>query len=212
MKATLLTLKKDNLFVHAKFIGSFPDLATCPPPDLPEYAMTGRSNVGKSSLINLLCGQKGLAHVSHKPGKTQSINFYRIDEAWHLVDLPGYGYAQISRKTRKAWQRMMSDYLLNRPSLQCIFVLLDSSVPSQQSDIEFINWLGENQVPFVLVFTKSDKLPGNQLKSNLEAIRAAISEHWNELPQEFITSAEKKTGRTEILDFIEQVNKIAAAD
>lgn len=173
--------------------------------------MTGRSNVGKSSLINLLCAKKGLAHVSHRPGKTQSINFYRIDDSWQLVDLPGYGYAQISRKTRQAWQRMMSDYLLNRPSLQCIFVLLDGSVPPQQSDIEFINWLGENQVPFVLVFTKSDKLPGNQLKSNLEAIRTALSEFWNALPQEFVTSAEKKTGRAEILDFIEQVNKIVAA-
>lgn len=172
--------------------------------------MTGRSNVGKSSLINLLCGQKGLAHVSHRPGKTQSINFYLIDNAWHLVDLPGYGYAQISRKTRQAWQRMMSDYLLKRTSLQCIFVLLDGSVPPQQSDLEFINWLGENQVPFVLAYTKADKLPGNQLKTNLEAIRSALGEFWNELPREFITSAEEKTGRDEILAFIEQVNRVVA--
>lgn len=195
------------LIKDATFIGSFPGLEICPKPDKPEFAFIGRSNVGKSSLINMLCAQKGLAHVSQKPGKTQTLNFYLINESWHLVDLPGYGYAKTARKNRRAWSRMIADYLLHRESLQCAFVLLDANVPPQELDIEFINWLGENQIPFVLTYTKTDRLKSLQQAANIEAIRQALLESWNELPREFITSALRRTGREEILDFIEKVNE-----
>mgnify|MGYP001351571300 CR=1 FL=1 len=195
------------LIKDATFIGSFPGLEICPKPDKPEFAFIGRSNVGKSSLINMLCAQKGLAHVSQKPGKTQTLNFYLINESWHLVDLPGYGYAKTARKNRRAWSRMIADYLLHRESLQCAFVLLDANVPPQELDIEFINWLGENQIPFVLTYTKTDRLKSLQQAASIEAIRQALLESWNELPREFITSALRRTGREEILDFIEKVNE-----
>ncbi len=191
----------------ATYTGSYPDLAACPAPDMPEYAMTGRSNVGKSSLINMLCQHKGLAHVSHRPGKTQTINYFRIAEGWHLVDLPGFGYAKTSRKTRQEWHRMVTEYLLARPSLVCVFVLVDSTIEPNRQDIEFANWLGEHQIPFVLVFTKSDKLPGNQLRTQVDRFLHTLSESWNELPPHFITSAVRQTGRETLLSFIGEVNE-----
>ncbi len=191
------------------YIGSFPSLAACPRPDKPEFAFIGRSNVGKSSLINMLCSRKDLAYVSQKPGKTQSLNYYLINEAWYLVDLPGYGYAKTAKKNRQAWSRMMADYLLRRESLQCAFVLIDANVPPQALDIEFIDWLGENEIPFVLAYTKTDKLKNLQQAANVETIRKALLETWEELPREFVTSALRKTGRDEILHFIGEVNSNA---
>ncbi len=197
--------------ITAKYMGSFPQYELCPEAKLPEYAFIGRSNVGKSSLINTICERKGLAHVSKKPGKTQAINFYQMDESWYLVDLPGYGYAKTARKKRKTWGRMISEYLLRRQTLQCAFVLIDANVPPQDLDREFINWLGENRVPFVLTYTKVDKLTKNQLASNLAAIRKSLLEFWSELPQEFITSSEHNIGRDDIIDFISDLNKIVPA-
>ena len=192
---------------EATFLGSFPGIEACPKPDKPEYAFIGRSNVGKSSLINMLCERKSLAHVSKKPGKTQALNFYLINESWFLVDLPGYGYAITGKKNRKIWSRMIADYLLKRSTLQCAFVLLDANVPPQPLDIEFINWLGENEVPFVLVYTKTDKLKSLQQAANIETIRQALLETWHALPQEIISSSVQRTGRGEILDLINKVNE-----
>ncbi|MEY3050656.1 MAG: hypothetical protein RLY31_441 [Bacteroidota bacterium] len=192
--------------IAATYAGSYPDLAACPEADKPEYAMTGRSNVGKSSLINMLCQHKGLAHVSHRPGKTQTINFFSLADKWHLVDLPGFGYAKISRRTRQGWHRMVTEYLLKRPSLACVFVLVDSSIEPNRLDIEFANWLGEHQIPFVLVFTKADKLPGNQLRTQVDRFLNTLGEHWNELPPHFVTSSARQTGRESLLDFIDEVN------
>ena len=193
--------------LEAKFIGSYPELALCPKADKPEFAFAGRSNVGKSSLINMLVGAKNLAHVSGKPGKTQLLNFYSVNDEWHLVDFPGYGYAKTAKKTRSGWRKMVSDYLLERPTLQCAFVLIDATVPPQESDVAFINWLGENQVPFVIAYTKCDKLSTRQEKASIEILRQALGEQWNELPQEFFTSAERRRGKEEMLGFIDAVNK-----
>jgi GTP-binding protein len=200
--------KKNKMIIkEAKYEGSFPGIGDCPKPERPEYAFIGRSNVGKSSLINMLCERKDLAHVSKKPGKTQALNFYLINKSWYLVDLPGYGYAKTAQKKRKTWGKMIADYLLERSSLQCAFVLLDANVPPQELDIEFINWLGENQVPFVLVYTKTDKLKSLQQAENIELIRQSLLQSWNELPQEFITSSIRRTGREEVLGLIEKVNR-----
>ncbi|MEM9548314.1 MAG: ribosome biogenesis GTP-binding protein YihA/YsxC [Bacteroidota bacterium] len=188
------------------FIGSFERESQCPQETVPEYAFIGRSNVGKSSLINMLCNRKGLAKVSNTPGKTQTINFFRVDSAWHLVDLPGYGYAKISKKMRQKWEKMIERYLLVRPQLQVVFVLLDSRHDLQKIDLEFINWLGERQVPFVLVYTKTDKLKKSQVKEHIEKIQKGILQYWNTLPQQFITSSEKRTGKEEILEFIGDLN------
>ncbi len=190
----------------ATFIGSYPAEAKCPKEERPEYAFIGRSNVGKSSLINMLCGRKDLAHVSNTPGKTQLINYFLIDESWFLVDLPGYGYAQISKKMRQRWERMIKGYFRQRLNLVCAFVLIDSNIPPQKIDLEFINWLGENQVPFVLVFTKCDRIKPHQLNENLDAFRQEFLESWNALPQQFQTSSRTGMGREEVLSFIESVN------
>ncbi len=190
----------------ATYVGSYPSEAKCPKEERPEYAFIGRSNVGKSSLINMLCERKDLAHVSNTPGKTQLLNYYLIDETWFLVDLPGYGYAQISKKTRRRWEQMIKGYFRQRANLLCAFVLIDSNIPPQKIDLEFINWLGENQVPFVLVFTKCDRIKPLKLNENLDAFRTALLEHWNALPQQFQTSARSGQGREEILSFIESVN------
>ncbi len=188
------------------FIGSFERESQCPQDMVPEYAFIGRSNVGKSSLINMLCNRKGLAKVSNTPGKTQTINFFRVDSAWHLVDLPGYGYAKISKKMRIKWENMIERYLITRPQLQVVFVLLDSRHPLQTIDMEFINWLGDRRVAFVLVYTKTDKLKKSQVGANIERIQKGMLNYWNSLPQEFITSSEKKEGRQEILNFIGDLN------
>lgn len=188
------------------FIGSFPSVTKCPQDDRPEYAFIGRSNVGKSSLINMLCGQKNLAHTSKKPGKTQLLNYFLIDDSWYLVDLPGYGYARISKTKRKEWEKMIEGYLIKRTTLQCAFVLIDCNIPPQALDIEFVNWLGERRIPFVIVYTKADRLTSKKLEENISQIQESLLEHWNELPQQFVTSANKGMGRQEILDFIETVN------
>ncbi len=190
----------------AEYVGSFPSEAQCPKDGLPEFAFIGRSNVGKSSLINMLCERKKLAYISNKPGKTQSLNFYRINNAWYVVDLPGYGYAKISKKKRKEWERMTQGYLTKRQALQCAFVLIDANVPPQASDVEFINWLGEKRIPFVIAYTKLDRLKEHQRDQHIEAIQQELLQYWHELPQQFRTSASKGWGRDEILRFIEQVN------
>ena len=191
---------------HSAYIGSFPSEAKAPRDGLPEYAFIGRSNVGKSSLINMLCDRKEMAHVSKKPGKTQMLNYYLIDKNWYIVDLPGYGYAKISKKKRQEWKRMIDNFLIKRETLQCAFVLIDSNIPPQRIDVEFINWLGEHRVPFVLVYTKTDRLKPEELEVNLEKIREELKKYWNELPQQFITSSLDRGGRQEILDFIESIN------
>lgn len=190
---------------RVEYRGSFPNIQTCPKDDRPEFALIGRSNVGKSSLVNMLCDRKDIAHTSKKPGKTQMLNFYLVDHRWYFVDLPGYGYAKVSKAQRKKWQKMIDDYLILRPNLQCAFVLIDINVPPQKIDIEFINRLGEHQVPFVIVYTKTDRLKPVELETNLEQFRQALLEHWNALPQEFITSSVKREGKEEILAFIEQI-------
>ncbi len=190
-----------------EFIGSYPSVEQCPKVNRPEYAFIGRSNVGKSSLINMLCNRKDLAKTSNTPGKTQLINYFLVNDAWYLVDLPGYGYAQISKKKRAAWRRMIEGYFAQRMNMQCAFVLLDAKVPPQRIDMEFINWMGEMQVPFVLIYTKTDKLKAHEVPESVAKIQEAILKSWDELPQEFITSSTKKIGRKKILKFIKKVNK-----
>ncbi len=193
--------------ITAEYSGSFIKVEDCPAPKLPEFAFIGRSNVGKSSLINMLTGRKGLAHVSNTPGKTQTINFFNINESWHLVDLPGYGYAKTNKKIRAGFGPMIENYLLQRESLVCCFVLIDSNIEPRKNDLEFLGFLGENQVPFVIAYTKTDRLSKAQLERRLAAFRAALLETWETMPQEFITSAEYRTGREEVLDFIHEVNQ-----
>lgn len=189
------------------FIGSFPSESKCPKGELPEYAFIGRSNVGKSSLINMICRRKEIARVSKTPGKTQHLNYYLINKSWFLVDLPGYGYAKISKTQRKKWQQMIERYLSQRQNLQCAFVLLDSRHDLQTIDLEFINWLGLARVPFVIIYTKTDKLTKQKVEDNVNKIRQDLLEHWNELPQQFITSSATQVGRDEILNFIEGLNQ-----
>lgn len=189
-----------------KFIGSFSELHQCPKESLPEYAFIGRSNVGKSSLINMLCNQSNVAHVSSKPGKTQTINYYQIDEAWHLVDLPGYGYAKIAKSRRTDWRKMIDNYMIKRVQMQCAFLLIDSCIAPQHKDMRFANWMGKNQIPFVLVFTKTDRKKSYKNKDFLQVFEAAFLKTWERMPQYFISSAKNKAGRTEILDFIERIN------
>lgn len=191
---------------QAEYKGSFPSESACPKDTRCEFAFIGRSNVGKSSLINLITGRKELALTSGKPGKTQTINFFLINNDWYLVDLPGYGYARTSKTNRRKWEIMIQGYLMRRQQLACTFVLIDANIPPQALDIEFINWLGERQLPFVIVYTKTDRLSAPKLEANLASIRTALLEHWNELPQEFISSAVKRAGRQELLAFIEQVS------
>ena len=194
------------------FIGSFPNEQSCPQTDKPEYAFIGRSNVGKSSLINMLTGRKNLARVSNTPGKTQLINYYLVNDNWYLVDLPGYGYAKISKKKRQEWEKMIANYLQRRDGLQCAFVLIDSNIPPQKIDVEFINWLGEMQIPFAIIYTKTDRLSRPKLEPNIRAIQEELLKYWNELPQQFITSSSKNTGREDVLDFIEQINGMVTSN
>ena len=192
----------------AQFIVSNTDVAKCPPPVLPEYAFIGRSNVGKSSLINMLCQRKALAKTSVKPGKTQLINHFLINGTWNLVDLPGYGYAKVSKVEKDKWEIFIQDYILQRPNLMCLMVLIDSRIPLQKIDLEFMNWLAEHEISFVMVFTKIDKLSKKQFKDNMDSFKEEMGKHWDELPTCFYTSSEKKEGRKEVLGFIEETNKL----
>lgn len=182
-------------------------LSKCPPPNRPEYAFIGRSNVGKSSLINMITGRKSLAKTSGKPGKTQLINHFIINELWYLVDLPGYGYAKVAKTERHKWQTFVADYVSGRENLMCLFVLIDTRIEPQAIDMEFIDFLGEEGVPFCLLFTKTDKLSANQIHNSINAFKNEMLKSWEIMPDYFITSAVNGTGRKEILDFIQSTNK-----
>jgi len=186
----------------AAFISSYADVRKCPPPDKPEFAFIGRSNVGKSSLINMLTNSRKLAKTSVKPGKTQTINHFLINESWYLVDLPGYGYASVSKTTKEGFGKMIEEYVTKRESVSCLFVLIDSRLEPQKNDLSFINWAGGKGVPLCLIFTKADKLNKNDLNKNVNQFKRALLTEWEELPPIFITSSEKKAGRDEVLDFI----------
>jgi GTP-binding protein len=189
----------------AEFVKSSQELNQCPQPDMPEFAFIGRSNVGKSSLINMLVEKKDLAKTSSQPGKTQLINHFLINEEWYLVDLPGYGYAKTSMENRKKWRKMIEDYLLKRVNLLTVFVLVDSRLEPQKIDLEFINFLGENQVPITLIFTKIDKQSVKKTEESLERFKESLSEYWEELPEIILTSSEKRVGRDEVLETIENI-------
>ncbi|TGE04153.1 ribosome biogenesis GTP-binding protein YihA/YsxC [Hymenobacter fodinae] len=197
---------------EAKFLMSNSRVEQCPAPTMPEYAFIGRSNVGKSSLINMLTGQKGLAKTSSLPGKTQLINHFLINNEWYLVDLPGYGYAKVSKESRVKWGRMINYYLHKRENLACVFVLLDARHPPQAVDLDFMETLGSGGIPFVMVFTKADKLSGSKAQQNVVDYLRKMEETWDELPRHFLTSAEEKTGRDEVLNFIEEVNRQLAEE
>ena len=192
---------------NAKYVASYPDVKQTPDKGMPEYAFIGRSNVGKSSLINMLCEHKGLAKTSGKPGKTQLINYFNIDDKWYLVDLPGYGYAKISKTKRREWKRMIDGYLMQKRTLVNAFVLVDANVTPQKKDLEFLSWCGSMQVPFVLIFTKADKSKPLQVEANVKAFNDALLEEWEELPVQFVTSANDKTGQKELTKFISELNE-----
>lgn len=191
----------------AKFVISNTDVRKCPEGNLPEYAFIGRSNVGKSSLINMLTNHKGLAMTSSTPGKTLLINHFLINEEWYLVDLPGYGFAQRGMAQREQLRQIIENYILEREQLVCLFVLIDCRHPAQKIDLEFMEWLGENDVPFTIIFTKTDKIGRGRLKENIKAYQEAMLGTWEELPPMLCSSSENKEGREEILDFIEEINK-----
>ncbi len=191
----------------AEFIISNAVVSKCPDTNNPEYAFIGRSNVGKSSLINMLTGRSKLAKTSATPGKTMLINHFLINNEWYLVDLPGYGYAKRSKKDKDKLEVMISSYILKREQMINLFLLIDCRHEPQKIDLEFMEWLGENGVPFSIVFTKADKLGGGKLKQNISHYLKELKKQWEELPPYFITSSENKTGRQEILDYIEQINK-----
>lgn len=191
---------------NATFVVSNTDYKKCPDTGLPEYAFIGRSNVGKSSLINMLTNNKSLAKTSVRPGKTQLINHFLINKQWYLVDLPGYGYARISKSARAQWQKMTNDYLLQRETLMNTFVLIDSRLTPQQIDLDFISFLGQNGIPLSIVFTKADKQNQRETALNVNAFKKALSDEWEELPPIFITSSVSGTGRSKILDYIELIN------
>ena len=189
------------------YVISSPDYTQCPKPDRPEYAFIGRSNVGKSSLINMICNNDKLAKTSGTPGKTQLINHFNIDNKWYIVDLPGYGFAKVSLASRKKWEKMIEDYLRKRENLVTVFILIDSRHSPQKNDLEFVNRLGEWQIPFCLVFTKADKENQRTVSKNVKDFLDKMRTTWQFLPQHFVTSTIKKMGRDKILSLIEEMNK-----
>lgn len=189
---------------EARFVISNTNHLKCPPPDIPEYAFIGRSNVGKSSLINMIAGRKSLAKISGTPGKTQLINHFIINKKWYLVDLPGYGFAKISKSIRQKWENMIWNYLINRSNLLTTFILVDARLEPQKADLELINVFGEESLPFVMVFTKTDKLSKRQLSLNIEKYQEKLSEQWEELPLSILSSAKTGTGKEEILTYISE--------
>ena len=188
----------------AEFVMSNTHVSLCPVPDKPEFAFIGRSNVGKSSLINMLTGRNNLAKISNRPGKTQTINHFIINDSWYLVDLPGYGFAGVSQTERFQWSNMIEHYMTGRENLYCSFILLDARVEPQVKDLDFIQWLGSKNIPLAAVLTKVDKLKRNELAQSVNLYKKTLLKTWDELPPFFMTSSETKTGREEVLDFIEQ--------
>lgn len=195
-----------EIIKEAEFIISNTDHTKCPAPELPEYAFIGRSNVGKSSLINMLSGRKSLAKISGKPGKTQLINHFLMDKAWYLVDLPGYGYAKVSKKVNAGWGTMINNYLTNRENLVCVFVLIDSRLPPQKVDVDFIDFLGKNGLPLSLIFTKADKQSLNKTHQSIALFRKNMLKSWEEFPPYFVSSATENIGKAEVLTFIDELN------
>lgn len=198
--------------IHSSYLISSPSVDKCPAPDRPEYAFLGRSNVGKSSLINLLCNKKEVAKVSSSPGKTQMINHFNVTgsdrKEWYLVDLPGYGFAKVAQRQRKSWQKMIQDYIQKRENLVYLFTLVDSRHEPQQADLDFINRLGEWQIPFAIVFTKADKTTQRETAKNVDKFLTELKETWEELPPHFVTSAVKHLGKKNILQFIAEQNMV----
>ena len=192
--------------IKAQYVGSYPSERECPKGNMPEYAFIGRSNVGKSSLINMLTGKRDLARTSKIPGKTRSTNLFEIDDTWLIADLPGYGYAKISKAERKRWQQMIESYLMFRANLVTAFVPIVLRHPLQDIDPEFIHWLGFRQVPFAILYTKADKIKPNRIDAHLRQIRNVLSEDWEELPPQFITSSELRQGREQVLQYISECN------
>ncbi|MCX6231613.1 MAG: ribosome biogenesis GTP-binding protein YihA/YsxC [Bacteroidetes bacterium] len=193
---------------EAVFVVSNQNITKCPKPELPEYAFIGRSNVGKSSLINMLTGNANLAKTSSTPGKTKLINHFLINKCWYIVDLPGYGYAKSSKTERSKWQKMIEDYIECRENLMCTFVLVDSRIEPQKKDIAFIDWLGTMQLPFVIVFTKSDKITTNQLAHNISEYKKELAKQWEELPLMIFSSSKSMQGKEDILNFVEHTNTL----
>jgi len=196
----------------AEFVISNSDVSKCPKEKHPEYAFIGRSNVGKSSLINMLMQKKSLAKTSGRPGKTQLINHFLINKSWFLVDLPGYGYARVSKSSKRVFQKFITEYFEKREQLVLAFVLIDCRHEPQKVDLEFIQWMGENQVPFSIVFTKADKVKPNALKRNIETYTQKMLETWEEMPKYFITSSSNNTGRDQLLNYISEVNEQMSDD
>ena len=192
---------------QAAFVVSNTQLAKCPTHKLPEYAFIGRSNVGKSSLINMLTNHKGLAKTSSKPGKTQLINHFLINKEWYLVDLPGYGYAKVSKQSKKTFQQFITDYFKKRRELVSAFVLVDIRHEPQKIDLEFMQWLGENAIPFAIVFTKADKLTEKQIQEHVTSYSEILLQQWEEMPPYFITSSENRLGKEDLLSYIETINQ-----
>jgi GTP-binding protein len=196
----------------ADFVISNTDVSKCPKEQLPEYAFIGRSNVGKSSLINMITGKSKLAKTSGKPGKTQLINHFKVNNNWFLVDLPGYGYAQVSKSKRQTFQGFIKDYLLLRQQLICTFVLIDSRLEPQKIDLEFMEFLGENSIPFYIIFTKADKLKLSELNRNIQVYGKVMTKsNWESMPPYFVTSATDATGKEDLLNFIDDLNQHATA-
>mgnify|MGYP001825997571 CR=1 FL=1 len=200
-------LEESMKIKSAKYVASYEKLEQCPKDGRPEFAFIGRSNVGKSSMINMITGMNALAKVSKSPGKTKLINFFNIDDTWYLVDLPGFGYAKVSKKQRKSFAHMIKSYISGRDTLFCTFMLIDASIKPQNIDLEFINWMGSVGVPFVIIFTKTDKGTQINRNANIQAFKDILSESWEDLPTCFETSSSKILGRDEMLNFIEDLIK-----